>query len=110
MNGKNKGMVVLSNLHTKEPLLLVRTFVDESICGLRGSKRVVIDLLVVVCLFVVRSFCRFVVATVEETVAELSGIGELYPLEMIVEVTPTLDLANMPLLPVGSSRGKAISE
>jgi hypothetical protein len=111
-DGDDQVAAVVGDGAGELPLLLVGAFVDEPVLRLRGAEPVVVQLLVVVGPLQVLAGLRLGEAAVVEAPAVLRprGARELDPAQVVLAVAAGLDVADLPLLPVGAGRGQAVGE
>src|SRR5262249_21759913 len=105
----NEILAVVGDFGIKKPFFLVWPLVDQFVLRLRRAEPVE-EKFVIVNLGAEFVF-GFVVTTIEKsaTVFFPRCVGELDPIQQILSISATLDIAHFPLLPIRTGGGQAIS-
>ncbi len=109
VDGDNQIMAVVGDVAAEQHFFIVRTLVDKFIFGLRGAEPVIVELLEIIGLAHGRAG-GLVVPAVEESFVVFGpgSAGELYPFKVVREIFAGVDVAHVPLVPVGAGSGNAV--
>ena len=94
------------------PVGVIGPAIDEGVVGLFGADFVIVNLLVLVGVLKLGSHLRFVVAGIVEALAigRPRRLGELGPLQFVVELLARVDLHDVPGHPVGAGLGAGVGK
>ncbi len=103
---------VVGDATVEAPLLVVGSFIDQLIGRLGRADAVIVEFVVVVRSLVGQPLPGLGVATVEKPLPVVGpgSVGELDPLQVVFEVSPTLYLTNPPSLPVGAGGREPVGQ
>ncbi len=109
-NGDDEIAAVIADAAAKHHLFDIRALVDQFVFGLSGAEAVEIELLEIIGIAQGGAGGLVVTAVVETFAVFGPGCaGEFHPLEIVGEIFAGVDVADVPLVPVGAGSGDAIS-